>query len=232
MAIAVDSIVDMPDVIFDYLGGYKEVFLKENYLDNIISRPWASKIEKELNEYCLVHGVIGYHYTRARREDIETHGLNLMSGVDRRNLFLKKYSSHFTKGQIEIIKETWQKYFNKFQNSARDLKIWFNLTTNALSNKGADCLLSFFGGESIYMPLTRYSDIGDILQSIGSPLVVKCKLDAKELKSFSINPFAKVWLSTFHRGLNPNANFFDIDTYLQIAVNPDDIISLTAQAKY
>ena len=82
------------------------------------------------------------------------------------------------------------------------------------------------------MSLTKYSDIGDILQSIGSPLVVKCKLNAKELKTFSINPFGKAWLSNYHREINKDTYFFDIDTYLEVAVSPDNIISLTEQAKY
>ena len=57
-------------------------------------------------------------------------------------------------------------------------------------------------------------------------------LNAKELKTFSINPFGKVCLSTYHREINKDAYFFDIDTYLEVAVSPDNIISLTEQAKY
>ena len=55
---------------------------------------------------------------------------------------------------------------------------------------------------------------------------------AKELKIFSINPFDKVWLSTYHKEINKDAYFFDIDTYLEVAVSPDNIIRLTEQAKY
>jgi len=55
---------------------------------------------------------------------------------------------------------------------------------------------------------------------------------AKELKTFSINPFGKVWLSNYHKEINKDAYFFDIDTYLEVAVRPDNIISLTEPAKY
>jgi hypothetical protein len=232
MAITVDSIVDMPDSIIVYLNSYKEVFQKMDYLDDILTFPWASNIVNELNEHCLIHGVIGYHYTRANKEDIKVCGLTPMYGVDRRSWFLKKYGDHFTKDQLNIIKKTWQEYFNKSQNNARDLKIWFNLTTNALNNRGADRLLSFFGGEAIYMPLTNYSEIANILHSIGSPLVVQCKLDAKEMKTFSTNPFGKVWLSTYHRKINIDASLFDVDIYSKSAISSDNIISLTEQAKY
>jgi len=95
-----------------------------------------------------------------------------------------------------------------------------------LRDGGADRLLTYFGGESIYMPLTQDGGIAAVLQTIGEPLIVESELDAGRLHTFSEIPWGKIWLSSYHVAVNREAQQHDVDAYLIESVPADQIITV------
>jgi hypothetical protein len=223
MSIRLDSIDDIPNDLINRLKKLKQLFAAYEFLDEIMEHEEIQEIIRKLDEICTQKGVIGFHYTRAVRSDIETYGLILQAGDERRKRFIREYSHLFTEEQIEKIKDLWQKYFTKNQSKVRDNRIWFAFTLTSL-HSGAKPLLLHYGGEQIYMPLIQDSEFEKTLQNIGEPLIVECLLKTENLKTFSENPWGKVWLSTYHTHINPHAHQHDIDAYQQTEVSSNNII--------
>jgi hypothetical protein len=215
----------MPKHILDKLYSYKSVFNQYNCIDQILDFPNLHQIAKELDSFCSERKIIGFHYTRAIKEGIESSGLKISYGENRRRDFLEKYGYLFSAEQQERIKSCWR-YFNRAQSIGRDGKVWFNATLGAIANGGADHLLKYFGGENIYMPLTRDKELAAILQQIGTPLVIECALDTANLNTFSMNPWGMVWLSSYHVAVNQQAMQCDVDAYIQQDVPPDRILRI------
>ena len=78
------------------------------------------------------------------------------------------------------------------------------------------------------MPLADDTELGPILRTLGEPLIIACTLDPKLLTTFSEYPWGKIWLSSYHAGLNPNAHWFDLDAYQEHAAPPDHIVIIDA----
>ena len=183
-------------------------------------------IAQELDEICLNKGVIGYHFTRAFREDIEKSGLVPCDGRKRRQEFLSKFGNRFTLDQRNWIIRIWDWYFSPYQSQARDGKISFNFTLDALKNEGAKNLLAYYGGESIYMPLIENAEISAVLQSIGQPLIIRCALEPNILSASTEIPWGKIWLSSYHLAINPIAVQFDQDAFQEQPVLATQILSI------
>lgn len=226
MPIRLDSAVGIPQGTVEVLLRWNRLIQDCECLDDLLGQDELNSIVPELNDFCLKGDVVGIHYTRAIRAEIENHGLRPTSGEDRRRAFLEQYGYLFTAAQTARIRDVWQRYFDHMQTRARDNRIWFNLTLSALTNGGAKPLLEHFGGEQIYMPLADDAEIGPILRTLGEPLIISCALDPKLLTTFSEYPWGKVWLSSYHLSLNPNASQFDLDAYQKQPVLPDHILSL------
>jgi hypothetical protein len=226
MAIDLTSIEQIPSDILSDLRIHSEYFLKYEFLDQLLEINSFKTVVSGLNEICNKHGVIGYHFTRSHKDLIKKDGLQVKTGSERRKEFLAEYSELFSDAQLKIIKNEWNGYFDYHQNKARDGKIWFALTKIALINGGAFPLLNHFGGEVVYMPLTREIEISNILNGVGNPLVIKCSLQTSKLNTFSLLPWGKIWLSTYHCHINSNAYQNDKDIYTMHNVNPVAIIDI------
>ena len=119
----------------------------------------------------------------------------------------------FTAEELDTIKNAWKAYFNKNMISCRDYRIFFNLTTTALFDSGAEPLLQYYGGEQVYMPLKSFPSIAKKIQNIGSPLLIKATLNPCQLKLFDYEDIAKIAISSYHRLLRPDASQYDRDVY-------------------
>ena len=222
--IKLDSIDGMPGAVLETLEDFRSDIENCNSFDTLLDQNELRQVAINLNQICLDRGVVGVHYTRAIRVEIETNGLSLSTGDGRRRAFLDQYGHLFTRAQLTRVEEIWEAYFNSKQKKIRDNLLWFAFTLIALENGGASRLLNYFGGEQIYMPLTSDSEIGAILKTLGEPLIVRCNLKPQNLKTFSDYPWGKIWLSTYHLSQNPNAYQFDVDAYQLLPVLPADIV--------
>jgi hypothetical protein len=228
MAIRLKCASSIPVNLAKKLRELESVLVECNSLEAVQENDNLYQIAKDLHALCLKEGVIGYHYTRALREEIETHGLIVSSGQDRRRDFLAQHGHRFSKVQRKRILQMWETYFIPSQPQSRDGKIWFNFTLSALENGGADDLLTYYGGEIINMPLTQDEEIATVLRTIGEPLIVECALETQSLYPFcrSEIPWGEIWLSSYQVTINPDAQQFDIDAYQEQPVPPSHVVSI------
>jgi hypothetical protein len=228
MALRLDSVRSIPEPILRELGMHRSDFKESEFVEQILENADLYSIAQGLDTLCLREGVIGYHFTRAFPEAINRAGLKISQGADRRAEFMSLYASRFSEAQRSRIRNAWKNYFDRdpLQITARDNRVWFNFTLQALSNGGADALLTFFGGENIYMPLAKDDEIAEILKCIGQPLVVAAKLSAKSLHTFSQIPWGTILLSSYHVTVNEAAYQHDVDAYLRESVPPRHLTAM------
>lgn len=218
---------DIPQEILSVLTAHHDLLGKVKSLDKLLERQAILEIANNLNKLAEQAGIVGYHYTRSSRVSIEANGLITKSGTTRRREFLEEHGYRFTPQQREKIQTCWDAYFKENQNRARDNRIWFNLTSSALGTEGSARLLNNYGGEVVYKAFSRDCEIAKVLESIGEPMVIKCSLDTRELRA---SPWGEVWLSSYHRSVNPNACQTDFDVYTTRSVLPDQILSIEVTA--
>jgi hypothetical protein len=68
--------------------------------------------------------------------------------------------------------------------------------------------------------------IAAILNTIGEPLVVSCRLDVSRACTFTDVPWGKAWLSAYHLTLNPEAHPVDWDVYVTDSVPAERIVTV------
>ena len=225
MPIRLNLSSQIPPAISRELRRFDALFARCEFIGQALENSNLFKIAVELNQLCLRDGIIGYHFTRAIRDDVASRGLEVGRGVDRRCGFSTTYGHLFSVAQRERMQRMWHDYFAS-QPQARDGCIWFNFTLGLLSDGGADRLLTYFGGEVVYMPLTQDEEIATILRTIGQPLVAECELGAERLHTFSQNPWGSIWLSSYHVAVNSSARQHDVDAYLQEPVLPHNLVRI------
>ncbi len=217
----------IPKQFLPCLGRYDKLMRETNQLEEILKEKELCEICQKLDKEVLSQEIIGIHYTRAIRADIEKDGLILIDGNEWRRKFLIKNSNIFTKKQQLIIQNIWQSYFDGLQTHVRDKRISFNFTFCGLKNNNAKPLLEYYGGEQIYMPLTDEYEIANIIKKLGEPLVLKCVLKPNQINTFKSFPWGRIWISSYHRSINANAECFDQDGYQKEAVPPKAISILS-----
>jgi hypothetical protein len=227
MPIHLDSLDQLPVHISAMLMSLRTDFLNIRCIDDLVrDSRHIDTIQRAITDFLEETGVVAYHYTRAHKKSIQDNGLFVQEGSQRRQWFLDTYGHLFTPDEISVIRTTWDRYFTKYQDSLRNGKICFNHTKDALTNGGAGPLLENFGGEMIYMPLGEHSSISSKIKQIGEPLIVHCRLKPSLINGSWDYPSAVVWLSTYHRTINPVACSYDVDINTQVSVPPEDIIKI------
>jgi len=216
----------MPADILSRLEDHVLLLQRLEFSEQFESHAALHEIVRELDAICESEGIVGVHYTRGERERFLVEGLVPRSGAERREQFLKDHGHRFRTAQRERLVSGWQSYFDREQNRVRDGRIWFNLTRVALSNGGAQPLLSHYGGEVVYMPFSSDSEIESILSEIGSPLLVECALQTDSVRTFCQHPWGRTWLSSYHRSVNPAAHQWDVDLYTEEPVLPNEILNI------
>ena len=117
----------------------------------------------------------------------------------------------------------WNNHFDVEQQRSRDNHLFFNFTTCALADSGAEPLLANFGGEQVYMPIQDLKGIGEKIKNIGKPLILKCKLNPNNIETFYEYPWGRIAVSTYHCSLNSEALQNDQDGFQNVSVKPEDI---------
>ncbi|MGJ1327471.1 hypothetical protein [Sphingobacterium multivorum] len=218
-----NNLEGIPAKYLKKLSACKETFIDNDFMDSIKEDPRISSLIENIDNYCKNKRIIGFHYTRAIATDIAKNGLACRTGTEIRSSFLKQYYKIFESHELELIKDIWSKNFDEEDKSTRDSRLYFNFTTSALDDYGAEPLLRNFGGEQVYMPLQELKGISSKIMNIGEPLILKCSLDPQNIKTFYEHPWGRIAVSTFHLMLNPNAYRDDQDGCQFVDVKADDI---------
>ena len=207
------TLAGFPSFFFEEMEKHTELLLNTEFEDELVENPVFQDLIDRITDFSKDCKIIGYHYTRADKDDIIKGGLKSRTGQEIRETFLSRYGKLFTPKELDTIKNAWNAYFNKNMISCRDYRIFFNLTTTALFDSGAEPLLQYYGGEQVYMPLKGFPSIAKKIQNIGSPLLIKATLNPCQLKLFDYEDIAKVAISSYHRLLRPDASQCDRDVY-------------------
>lgn len=223
------TLAGFPSFFFEEMEKHTEILLNTEFEDELVENPTFQDLIERITDFSKDCKIIGYHYTRADKNDILKGGLKSRTGQEIREAFLSRYGKLFTDEELDTIKNAWQAYFNKNMISCRDFRIFFNLTTTALFDSGAEPLLQYYGGEQVYMPLKGFPSIAKKIQNIGSPLLIKATLNPSQLKLFDYEDIAKIAISSYHRLLRPDASQYDQDAYQRepVLLNQVEIIDLT-----
>ena len=166
------TLASFPSFFFEEMEKHTELLLNTEFGDELVENPVFQDLIKRITDFSKDRKIIGYHYTRADKDDILKGGLKSRTGQEIRETFLSRYGELFTAEELDTIKNAWKAYFNKNMISCRDYRIFFNLTTTALFDSGAEPLLQYYGGEQVYMPLKSFPSIAKKIQNIGSPLLM------------------------------------------------------------
>ena len=207
------TLAGFPSFFFEEMEKHTELLLNTEFEDELVENPVFQDLIDRITDFSKDCKIIGYHYTKVDKDDILKGGLKSRTGQEIRETFLSRYGKLFTPEELDTIKNAWNAYFNKNMISCRDYRIFFNLTTTALFDSGAEPLLRYYGGEQVYMPLKGFPSIAKKIQNIGTPLLIKATLNPCQLKLFDYEDIAKIAIASYHRLLRPNASQCDRDVY-------------------
>ncbi len=220
------TLAGFPPFFFEEMEKHTELLLSTEFSDELIENPVFQELIERTTEFSKDCNIVGYHYTKANKEDILKEGLKSRSGQEIREIFLSRYSVLFTVEELETIKKLWNAYFDRTMVESRDRRIFFNLTTTALFDGGAEPLLKYYGGEQVYMPLKGEPIIANKLQNIGTPLLIKAILKPNQLQLFDSDDVSKIAISSYHRLLRHDTIQCDIDCYQRGSVPASQIIEI------
>ncbi len=196
------------------------------FSEELVEHNDVYSLVKDVDDFCMSQKIVGVHYTRANPESIHKSGLLIRSGEEIRADFLSEYAYLFTDSEILKIRERWASYFKSGQSSARDGRVFFNFTELALNTGGTRDLHGLYGGEQVSMCFDLDEPIGEKLNSIGAPLIVRCSLDPNVVQTFIECPWGKILVSAYHLAVNPEAYGIDQDGYQTVAVKSEDILDI------
>ncbi|MEQ8576752.1 MAG: hypothetical protein RIB63_21990, partial [Fulvivirga sp.] len=218
-----NDLTGLPKSLIQELSYFNEEFKSTDFLEHLEENWELGELIIKIDEFCMENEVIGFHYTRALPEDILARGLLARSGQDIRTEFLEKHGPLFSQSEIHQIKDAWDRTFDDHDREYRDYHVFFNFTLTALNRNGSELLLENYGGEQIYWPLYEMEGIKNKIVSIGTPLIVKCRLNPNGLSTLIQYPWGKIATSTYHRTQNPKAYQTDQDGYQRTTVPPNKI---------
>ena len=213
----------LPEVLREHLNSIQSLCRNEKFSDKLVQRPEARNIVIELDDYCMQRRVLGIHYTRAIRTDIEQKGLLVRTGAEIRDEFIQRFGHKFEATELELLQNKWSSH-QVTQSKIRDSMLWFNFTLRAFGGSGSESLLRMYGGEQIHMGIEFNTPIGNKLRSIGEPLIVKCALDPQKVRTFLGHPWGKILVSSFHLSVVPEAQRIDQDGKVLESILPNDLV--------
>lgn len=218
-----NNLTGIPKHFLNNLNRFDTIFQKAEVLDEVLQDLDILEIMMEIDHYCTNCNVIGFHYTRALPESLLTSGLLSRNGAEIRHSFISQHSHFFNPDEIKLIKREWESYFIERQKEFRDKMIFFNFTTSALKNRGAEPLLNNYGGEQVYMPIEHLEIIGHKIRNIGKPLILKCVLKPADVNMYKEFSWGRIAVSTYHNWKNQDATREDQDGYQTLMVKPENI---------
>lgn len=225
--IHLDTLAGLPGKFLDQLRKHHRLFSGNLFIDGLMEKDYGIRsIVSEINTYCEKHYIKGYHYTRAEQSGITQNGLLSRTGEEIRRAFLECHSERFSKAELERMVYEWERYFVRNQKN-RDNRVYFNATQLAMGNGGAAPLLNHYGGEQIHMPLNPHDDIMKKLSLIGSPLIVTFAVPGMEANGIGQEyPWGMTAVSSYHRLINPEAHWHDVDAYTRTSIGAKDILEI------
>lgn len=213
----------LPEALRVRLDSIKSLCRNEEFSEELVRHSEVQNVVIELDNYCMQRRVLGIHYTRAIRTDIEQKGLLVRTGAEIRDEFVQRFGHKFEADEMEWLQNMWSSH-QFTQSNIRDSMLWFSFTLSAYGGSGSKYLLGMYGGEQIHMGIEFDTPIWEKLASIGEPLLVKCALDPQKVKTFIQHPWGKILVSSFHLRVEPEAFRIDQDGKVTESISPEDLV--------
>jgi hypothetical protein len=213
----------LPETLRGRLESIEPLCRNEEFSENLVRHSEVLRVAIELNHYCMQRRILGIHYTRAIRSDIEHKGLLVRTGNEIRNEFVERFGQEFEADELEFLQSLWSSHQAK-QARIRDSMLWFNFTLTEYGNSGSEYLLGMYGGEQIHMGIEFDTPIGQKLAGIGEPLLIKCALNPRKVRTFIEYPWGKILVSSFHLSVVPEAYRIDQDGQVTESISPEDLV--------
>jgi len=217
----------LPEPLQARLMSIEAICRNEEFSENLVNIPEVHRIVVEIENYCRQRKIIGIHYTRAIRRDIEQNGLLIRTGDEIRGEFIRRFSHLFENEEIKFLQNLWKNNQAK-QAQIRDSILWFNFTLVAFNGLGSEYLLGMYGGEQVHMGIELDTSIGEKLASIGEPLIVRCALNPASVRTYISHPWGKIMVSSFHLSIAPEAYRIDHDGRVSESILAKDLLIETA----
>jgi len=217
----------LPETFRERLNSIKAICRNEEFSEELVQHPDVRNLVIDIDSYCTQNRVMGIHYTRAIRADIEQKGLLIRTGAEIRDEFIQRFGHKFEVDELEWLQTKWSSHQAK-QSDIRDSMLWFNFTLTAYGGSGSEYLLGMYGGEQIHMGIKFDTPIGSKLACIGEPLIVKCALNPRKVKTFIEHPWGKILVSSFHLSVAPGAYRIDQDGKITHSILPQDLVVQSA----
>ena len=132
------------------LNSIRAICRNEEFSENLVRHPDVRNLVIDIDSYCMQNRVLGIHYTRAIRSDIEQKGLLIRTGAEIRDEFIQRFGDSFKEDELEWLQSKWLSHQVK-QSDIRDSMLWFNFTLTEFGDSGSEYLLGMYGGEQIHM---------------------------------------------------------------------------------
>ena len=228
MPLRLDSFDWWPPEIMERAMARRELLHAVPFTDEVYGlEPFRSVLE-DLEAYIGTQRIIGYHCTKEPEPGFfEAQGLRTLDRKNHQAEFLKDHRWRFTDSEITEIHHAWVSYFSGQQEVSRNGKIWFCLAPHQVVDGGADNLLTYFGGEAVYMPFRDGTPVAEKLSAIGNSVVVEAAIVPADLTTFTNNALAKNSLHVLHWTLNPEVSLAGYEGFVSRAVLPEEILQVT-----
>jgi hypothetical protein len=227
-----DSTDALPAEFAAGLAGHRQLFRKHEFLDGVLENRSVRSIADDLEAYLKRQSIHGYHCTREPSPGFfEARGLRPTDVRVHQAEFLTMFADRFTADEVTEMKVAWEDYFERDgQARLRDGLVWACLSRSLVKTSGTETFFRFFGGESIFMPLTENLSIASKLEVIGRPVVVEVALPGDVLRAHYEMSLAV--LSRHHATIRPDAYPYESEAHLRQTVPPADIIRVTPLSEF
>lgn len=233
MLLRLDTFDWWPSEILECVLAVRKALLVTPCTDEVYDQePFRSALV-DLESHIRTQQIVGYHCTKEPEPDFfKDRGLRVLDRKNHQAEFLKNHAWRFTPKEVVQIRQEWDSYFPGQQENSRNGKIWFCLIPHPVVDGGADNLLTYFGGEAVYMPFRDGTPIAKKLSEIGNSVVVEAAITPDDLTTFTDNALAKNSFHLFHRYLNPEVVLSGYEGYISRDIPPQDIIQVRSRESF
>lgn len=201
-------------------------FANAKYMSDLTIDADLADIAQDLIRHAYTEGLVGFHCSKEPRPGLFTEtGLRLMDPEQSIDHFLQTYKDQFptdAQRRLEAGLRNW--ITDRRHMRARANKVWFCLIRDSVISSGTDRFFKYFGGEIIYWPFDKDTEILSVLKQIGRPVIVEALLPPGTVQFFGDDNLAKSCLSYFGRTINPGFHPHEIEGYSTSPITPSQII--------
>lgn len=230
-SIIVETISSLPSKIIELIEANKDELNDEyngenHYIETgecyikSFPTPVKNKIKEELKKMLLGKNFKCFHCTRLLdKNEILQNGLKKLCIKELKTRVFRVLKHYLTDQQIKILIDSFDGY-NEGTFGSRENMIWFVSSQRLAKSKGCDPFYQYYGGEATRRILSEHENIFlPILSKIGSPMIIECELEFKEIKDYHFDYLVNTLLSNFIE----NIEEINWEFYLEKNIEPERI---------